>query len=93
MSFNMFTFPLCVVTCFASFVLALLAFMRFVDASGRFDHPSPRRSRALAQYKLGSSGAMEESCTSGVRLKNYSILIELPRVSEFATNIWVFSKV
>ena len=74
-------------------MIALLAYMRFIDASGRFDHPSLRRSRALAQYKLGSSGAIEEGCTSGVRLKNYSILIELPRVSEFVTNHWVFSKV
>ena len=67
--------------------------MPSVNAMGLFDHLSRRRLRMLAKYKLESSSAVEESSTSSVWLENESILIELLRVSEFATNIWVFSKV
>ena len=35
-------------------------------------------------------GAVEEGCTFGVRLENESILMDLPKVSEVATNHWIF---
>ena len=55
--------------------------MGAVDASQRFDHPLRRRSQDIA-----SSSAMKEGCTSGVLLENELILMDLPKVSEVATN-------
>ena len=49
--------------------------------------------RALEAYRLGSSGAMKEGYTSGLWLENESIIMEVPMVSEVATNHWLFSKV
>ena len=43
--------------------------------------------------KSSKLGCYEEGYTSGVWLENESILIELLKVSEVATNHWVFSKV
>ena len=65
---------------------------QFVDASGLLNHPSRRHSRTfhLSRPWWERWYGMEVCCTSGVWLEYESILWKLPRVSEVATNHWIF---
>ena len=57
------------------------------------DAHAPLKMHTQGVYAGSELGCSEEGYTFGVWLENESILIELPKVSEIATNHWVFSKV